>query len=258
MGCYDTWFEGKIADTLDAARNGDGCHPEEANALSDYLTGLVSTKETARTITAPILVEEDPPQYLFRLWSLLSEAMVELDEDDRRKTIDLLSQIKELEPMSGMVWVELKGFASMWFDLYRLHMHGSGPWGGWRRDVDSFESFHSAMAQEYETMGRAEAEMFLQGMIPMRWGYEVLNLVHREQPELGIYISQIFGWLDTAIDELKEYAMASPTIELYNNTEDTLTNHWATWKGTLLRLCEDGSILLDSERELAAQCHRLM
>lgn len=258
MVCYDTWFEGKIADTLEAARNGDGCHPDEANALNDYLTGLVSARETARIITAPILVEKDPPQYLFRLWSQISEAMVELDEDDRRKIIDLLSRIKDLKPMTGVAWAELKGFASMWFDLYRLHMHGSGLRGGWSRDVDSFESFHSAMAQEYETVGRAEAGMFLQGLILRCWGYEVLNLVHREQPELGIYISQIFGWLDTAIDELKKYAMASPTIELYNNTENTLANHWATWKGALLRLCEDGSTLLNSERELAAQCRRLM
>lgn len=172
--------------------------------------------------------------------------------------IGLLSQIKELEAMSGVVWAELKGFASTWFDLYRLHIHGSGPWGGWRRDVDSFENFHSAMAQQYETVGRGEAELFLQGLISRCWGYEILNLVHREQPELGICISQIIGWLDTAIDELKEYAMASPTIELYNNSEDTLANQWATWKGTLLRMSEGGSPLLDSERELAAQCHRLM
>jgi hypothetical protein len=52
---------------MEAVLAGDGCHPDEALALSEYLKGSFSAGETARKITTPILNENDPPEERYRL-----------------------------------------------------------------------------------------------------------------------------------------------------------------------------------------------
>jgi hypothetical protein len=89
MAPHSAWFDSKMAYTTKELQNGDGCHPDEAQALSDYLRSVIPCNEASKRITAAILNEKDPPEELYRLWGLLSEAMVELGEEARDKTIDL-------------------------------------------------------------------------------------------------------------------------------------------------------------------------
>ena len=76
------WFDSKMAYTADEMYAGDGCHPDEAQALSDYLHGNINEEEAAERITAAIVNEKIPSQETYRLWALLSEALVELSDGD--------------------------------------------------------------------------------------------------------------------------------------------------------------------------------
>jgi hypothetical protein len=87
-----------MAWTTKDMQDGGGCHLDEAQALSDYFRGSISCAETSKKITAAILDEKNPPEELYRLWSLLSEAMVELWEKELDETINLLAQIQALPP----------------------------------------------------------------------------------------------------------------------------------------------------------------
>lgn len=108
---------GQTAPTPEALAAGDGCHPDKARALSDYLNESIFAEETAKKIAAPILNESNPPEQLSRLWGLLSDGMAELTTEDRHKIVTLLSHIQSLRPASGIQWADLPGFGSMWDSL---------------------------------------------------------------------------------------------------------------------------------------------
>lgn len=254
------WFTDKIADTLEAARAGDGCHPDEAQALGDYLDGILTTEEPATRITAPILNEADPPQYLFRLWALLCEAIVELSPENRHKTLDLMAKIRALPSACGIQWNQLSGFASMWSTLYKLHLHGPSPWDRWCKDAESYEEYKFNRQREHQVIGRAEAVMFVRGLVITEYsGYRTLNLVCSNEPaDLEIYVCEIFGWLDIAGGKLKEKAMSDTSTEKSHRREGTPAEHWNFWKEVISRLGEKESRLCDAERRLATRCHELM
>ncbi|KAM0715720.1 hypothetical protein Q7P37_009220 [Cladosporium fusiforme] len=256
------WFTDKIAHTQHELADGDGCHADEAYALSDYLDGLISTEDTAKLITAPILAEKEPSRCTFRLWALLSEAIVELSAEDRHKTLDLLCQIKTLPSSCGIEWAQLRGrdatFYSMWDTLYRLHHHGGDSCGGWNINVESFEDYLADISQQFEAIGRAEAELFVRGLGSAYWGYRVLDLVYRGQPGIEIWISEIFGWLDGAGGRLKEDAMSNNVVERFHHGNATMMEHWAGWKMKMLRLSGEDSSLLERGKRMAASCYELM
>lgn len=268
MTGHTTWIESKVAETSDAARNGDGCHPEEAQALSDYLDGTTaSSQEAARRITAPILSESHPSEHTFRLWALLCEAIVELNVEYRHLTFNLLSQIQALPSSFGIEWNRLPGFAGMWNDLYGLHLHGAGPSP---IDVALFDEIKHI----YDKIGHAEAEMFLWGfpMFSERCGYRVLNLVYRDRLGIEFYLGQILGWLEVAGWKLKQNAMSNKTIRTMReygscgqdermNVERTLAEHWEVWKEAMLGLCQDTTgerRLSEDGRRLVFRCYELM
>jgi hypothetical protein len=194
---------------MEAVLTGNGCHPDEVRALSEYLDGSISAEETARKITAPMLNETSPPEELYRLWALLCEGLVELSFDDRHKIIDLLSQTEALPPASGIQWTGLPGFGSMWDTLHRLHLHGTD---SWEHSIGSFKQEDiDELRQTFAATGHAEAEMFLRGIVPADWGYAVLNLACSGRPGLEVFVSEIFAWLDTAGEKLKEEKTRSET-----------------------------------------------
>ena len=82
MAPPSAWFDSKMAYTADDMYAGDGCHPDEAQALSDYLHEKINEEEAAKKITAAIVNETNPSQETYRLWALLSEALVELSDTD--------------------------------------------------------------------------------------------------------------------------------------------------------------------------------
>ena len=80
----DAWFESQL---LPDGTNEDGCHPQEAAALKDYLRSETMTaKEAARAITLPIEGEEDPEENLsiYRLWGFLTNALKDLKDQQAK------------------------------------------------------------------------------------------------------------------------------------------------------------------------------
>jgi hypothetical protein len=268
MAPPQAWFDSKVAPTMEAVLAGDGCHSDEARALSEYLNRSISAEETARRITAPML-HENPPKELYRLWALLSEGLVELNADDRHKILDLLSQIEALPPASGIQWADLPDFGSMWDTLNRLHLHGMD---SWERSIEIFKQEEiDELRKTFTAIGHAEAEMFLRGIVPADWGYAVLNLACPERLGLDVFVSEIFAWLDTAGEKLKEEKIRSektvlrftrpvPNSPTRENmaVEATLGEHWTSWKQALLRLSQATSGLSDEGMRIAGRCHELM
>lgn len=266
MAPPSAWFDSQMAYTTKELEDGDGCHPHEAQALSDYLHGISSSHETATKITAAILNEKTPSEELYRLWGLLCEALVELSVEDRHKTMDLLLQIQALSPTLGIEWSQLPGFGNMWADLYHLHLQGSCGPGIFDKTKED------ELRREYDAIGRAEAEMMLRGfdvVLNEDWGYYVLNLVHSERPELEILMSEVFAWLEVAGWKLKEKAMGENTLQRcfytlgggrnqHNGVERTLTEHWTYWKEAIHKISEGETGLSEVARGLATRCLELM
>lgn len=174
MQSRTAWINLQVATDDNALAAGDGCHHEEAKALCDYLSGDSGVQKAAQKIVSPILREADPPSELYRLWGLLSDALVELT-DDRQNILDLLVTIQALPSTYCIDWSQLPGSGNMWSDLNRLHLHGPAPW-----EKESWTDARKAeLCQHFEAIGRAEAEIFLRGLggISAEWGYEVINLV---------------------------------------------------------------------------------
>lgn len=255
------WFESKAAPTAEAVAAGDGCHPDEAQALADYLNGAVSIHEAAKRITSPILAEADPPQETYRLWGLLCEALVELNDEERHKTLDLLSAIQSLPSSSALAWSRLTGFASMWDTLYRLHLHGPD---GWEGELETLsDDRKSRLRRFFSSVGTAEAEMFVRGfstVVEADWGFKVLNLACSERRGVEIFLNEIYAWLKVAGFKLQgdlkpEHQGESDEWKTGNTTT---TKHWLRWEKALSDLSKQDGKLSEEGRMLAAQCYDCM
>ncbi|KAL9630691.1 MAG: hypothetical protein Q9164_006295, partial [Protoblastenia rupestris] len=104
----------------------DGCHPQEAAALKDYLQSKnTNVVEVAHAITLPVENEADPCDNCHRLWNLLIDALDDLPEH-RIKLITLLQAIQKLpsahrkpeEKRSSIEWHDLPGFGHLWSDCH--------------------------------------------------------------------------------------------------------------------------------------------
>ncbi|CAK1359355.1 hypothetical protein CB0940_05577 [Cercospora beticola] len=258
------WFEPKIAPTAHALDIGDGCHPDEAKALGDYLNGNTNPEEAAKRFTAPVLADANPPKRLYRIWALLSEALVELTEEERHMTFDLMSAIQALPPSSGVDWAELTGFGAMWYDLYKSHLHGPHRWE--RQYEVLSEEEKREFRQDYNTVGTAEAEMFVRGFptVGEYSGFKVLNLLCSPLPRaLNIFVSHMHPWLRIAGPQLKakvDWSQTEKPAECWERRIDGKTTafDWETWKEELLKLSKDGSGLSEEGRKVAAECYELM
>jgi hypothetical protein len=260
------WINSQAAEDASALAAGDGCHHEEAKALCDYLSGNIPVQEAAERIVSPVLEEADPPTELYRLWGLLSDALVELT-DDRQTILDLLAAIQSLPPHTRINWSQLPGFGHMWSDLNRLHLHGPDPWEkGTLTDARRVELCH-----HFDTIGRVEAEMFLRdiGGVSADWGYEVINLVCSRRLGLDVLMFEVHAWLECAgtqlrdglkPEEIKRYTR--PVSGARNGLQEavscTMAEHWQTWREALSKLGGDQSPLSVESRELAAVCFTRM
>jgi hypothetical protein len=249
MSCSPVWLDSKIARTADALKAGDGCHPEEAQALSDYLHSSITKEQAAERITGRLINEPRPKEETYRVWALICEALVELSPKDRPRILELLSQIQALPPKFGIQWAELPGFASMWDTLYRLHLHGPD---GWENEVEFFDEGRvHELRQHFEAVGLVEAEMLVRGFDAVtseHWGFEVLDLVCSNRAGLDIFFSQVLAWLEVAGQKLRDKAQS----------KETSAERWTLWKQDVLRLSQEGRRLSNVGRELAARCYELM
>jgi hypothetical protein len=249
MSCSPVWIDSKIAFTIDALKAGDGCHPEEAQALSNYLHSSIIKEQAAERITRRLLDEPRPAEETYRVWALICEALVELSPKDRPRILELLSQIQALPPKFGIQWANLPGFASMWDTLYRLHLHGSD---GWENEAESLDEGRvHELRKHFEAVGLVEAELLIRGFDAVtneHRGFEVLDLVCSNRAGLDIFLSKVLAWLEVAGQELRNKAQS----------EETSAERWTQWKQEVSRLSQGGRRLSNVGRGLAARCYELM
>ncbi|KAH0285273.1 ATG16-domain-containing protein [Aureobasidium namibiae CBS 147.97] len=235
MSSRTYWINSQIAVDDRALAAGDGCHREEAKALDDYLSNDLTVQEAAERIVSFVLGEADPASELYRLWSLLSDALVELT-DNRQKILELLAAMQSLPSDACIDWSQLADFGVVWSDLNRLHLHGPDPWEkqSWTDDR------RAELCHHFKTVGRIEAEMFLRGLggVTADWGYEVINL-------------------SLPLEETRSYTR--PVLGARNGLQQAVTctmcEHWQTWKEALLELGGDRSPLSAESRNIAALSH---
>lgn len=122
----DEWFSWHVAPDSDPE---DGCHPDEAAALKDYLRSSgMNARTAARAITIPMeneSTDEEDNVACCRLWTLIIDALIDFPEQ-RSKVVELLAAIQTLpmadeddtnSPQRRIQWSGLPGFGHLWADL---------------------------------------------------------------------------------------------------------------------------------------------
>ncbi|KAI8275101.1 hypothetical protein K4K60_008944 [Colletotrichum sp. SAR11_57] len=173
----DSWFSSKLAPDGDIE---DGCHPQEAQAMKDYLHQETTAAEAARAITNPVATAENAGEDLVRLWGFLMDSLVELPAQHVEPLVELLKAIENLpEPdftsldegkrPSEKLWKGLPGFGNLWADSYQS--------GSWRKAAAAAKGpERDALRDTHVRKAEVEARLVTAGVggIPIDWGYEVV------------------------------------------------------------------------------------
>jgi hypothetical protein len=195
----DDWFASRLAPDGDVE---DGCHPEEAHAMKDYLRQRTTTVEAARAITRPIVTTDTPKKDLPRLWGFLEDALVQLPTEYIEPLMALIQAIESLpEPDFSAVeerhrpydklWSGLGGFGHMWSDTYQS--------GNWKNNAEMAKGpQRDEMRDKHVRMAEIEARMVTArlGGIPIDWGYEtVVNALESSNALLDFEVSAAAQWI---------------------------------------------------------------
>lgn len=260
------WIDDQIALDLEAVKAGDGSHPQEGKALKDYLSGKTSPEKASEAITSPVLAEKIPGDHMYRVWGLLANALVELEEE-REKLYELMRAIQNL-PYEGKInFKSLCGFHSMWFTLYRLHFHGPAQWE--KSKVHLSAVTVKELREHSRAVGVVEATMFVRGIgdIPVEWGLNTVNLLlTKTTRSLDVYIGSIHAWIVQASEKLLEgLEIVEDNSSRRPHRDDRRGwkhqqryQHWANCKDSLLHLGAERSQLSVMSKELALECYTII
>ena len=199
----ESWFTSQL---LPNGTPEDGCDPQEAVALKDYLLSTtITADETARRITIPVT---DKPhtirqgQYssnLPRLWKLIINALNDLP-DYRGKVIQLLQAIQRLpvsNPNEGgneIRWPDLPNFGRLWTDraVYNNWRRGFNIWAPTQREGVRQECIQEA------NIGARLVVANLSGS-PIRHGLGwICDALENIDARLDIEVAAVKEWLEIA------------------------------------------------------------
>ncbi|KAI8943725.1 hypothetical protein NX059_001704 [Plenodomus lindquistii] len=257
----DDWFAYKLAPDGDVV---DGCHPDEAQALKDYLRRKTSTTEAAQAITRPLVAASDPRDDIVRLWGILMDALVELPSDNTDRLIALVSAIDNLpEPDFSAVeeskrpreklWKGLPGFGNLWADIYQS--------SSWRASVGGEGEEREERRDEYIKTAACEARLVASGLagLGIDCGYQVVaDALESSNALLDFEVPAAAEWLVCCGQRLRQGAARSETSwaltprqseaectslrDLWTARLDgTMTlKRWKAWQDRLVELQKDG------------------
>ena len=250
----DSWFSEKIAP--DGVEE-DGCHPLEAQALKDYVRHKTNASEAAVAITRPIETDPNPRSHLYRLWGLLSDALMELSSSQTAALVQLMGAIQQL-PGSGpdALWRNLPGFGHQWADE--------------RRSFDWSRSLAAGLAQEERERLRAEyveaagIEAHLAGAgigaIPLDWGYEcICDALERNDAVGDFEVPAATEWLSFVGDRIHAAATTGVQCRTLEKARDLWSGatldlaRWSYWQKRMRDLFEqsaDGVTRAAAERAI--------
>lgn len=264
----DDWFSSKLAP--DGAVE-DGCHPQEAQALKDYLHQKTTAAEAAQAITHPLVTADNPREDLARLWAFLMDSLIELPAEHIESLIELLKAVEDLsEPdfeaidqskrPSEKLWRGLPGFGHLWADSYQS--------GSWRKAAAATsDAERDALRDAHVRKAEVEARLATAGVggIPIDWGYEVVaDALESSNALLDFEIPAAARWLvvggprfrQGAEDgeeswALKPHVTASPTTpsrDLWKSSWGQAMNldRWSSWEDRLRVLQGEKGVIKDA------------
>jgi hypothetical protein len=221
------WYDEAIAPD---GNLGDGCRPEEAQALRLYLDNKIEVQKAARLITLPTESSQDPGADLPNLWGVLQDALIELP-DSQPEIVHLLQSMRELPTLdlgslgkdrsgplknpSSSLWHDLPSFANQWYDTNWWYYQNQ-----WRDNPKLFES--TTKVDQIVNLARSEALLAQTDILGERVRYEGLSrlcdTLEDSKAVLEVEIYAVREWLLNAHDSL--YTMSqTPRIHylLYSN-----------------------------------------
>lgn len=248
----DAWFNEKIVPDGVAE---DGCHPDEAQALKDYCHKRTNANEAAQAITQPIEGSKDPGANLWRLWSLLIDALVEPPPTQTPALIQLLAAIQQLPepdltgrltentPADGHLWRNLPGFGHMWADVHKRD--------NWRETLAASDpALRAQLRTLHVKKAGIEARLAVAdvGGIPLDWGYEcIADALERHDAVLDFEIPAAAEWIAIAGKRLHAGAVAGEESWALERRRDCgmegramRLQRWAGWERRLEEVAERG------------------
>ncbi|KAL1983252.1 hypothetical protein VTN96DRAFT_350 [Rasamsonia emersonii] len=262
------WFKEKLAP--DGCVE-DGCHPDEAQALQEYIEGKTTAEQAAYTITRPVATSAEPGDNLHRLWGLLTDALVEWPSaEETSALIQLMAAIEHLPEEShltdraraslhhGPPWNGLPGFGHQWSDEHKR--------GDWRRTISEQQqittSERAALRAKVVKIASIEAQMVAAGVggIPLDWGYECISeALERSDAVLDFEIPMAAEWFKVAgrlIYEGAVHGERSWALEkrqdLWKGQKEMSLVRWEFWEGRLQGLAEQNETRDAAEEALRA------
>ncbi|KAI1077653.1 hypothetical protein F5B20DRAFT_550893 [Whalleya microplaca] len=250
----NAWFSAKLAPDGDTK---DGVHPEEAQAMKNYLRIRTTANEAAHAITRPTERANNPNEDLARLWAFLGDALMEIPEIRTECLVALLQAIEDLPkpnmshvekqnlPAHGELWRGLPGFGHHWADMYRA--------SDWRTSVAKAKSpsERGSLFALHSRKANVEARLAVAGLggMTIDWGYEcVADALEQEIADVAVLKFEISGaaeWLIIACDRFKEGAAKSEESwglerrnDLWKSGKTMTPGRWSFWEGRLRTLID--------------------
>ena len=255
----DTWFDWQIAPDGDLE---DGCHPQEAAALKEYIHSTTITPDlTARSITLPVIAEPETAREgqssdnLVRLWGLIIDGLTDLPEH-RSKIIHLLQAIQKLpttiiqEPEARekqIRWADLPGFAILWSDLNVSD--------GWRRSIREWApEQRERVRQHFIKQATIEAQLLIAGIsgVCIFWGLDcVCDALERADAVPEFEVPPTKEWLEIAGNRILEESDGEVTGHLEERDlwkqDKGLKPRWDFWKQRLQSMAESKELTLETK-----------
>ncbi|KAI8268507.1 hypothetical protein K4K58_004955 [Colletotrichum sp. SAR11_239] len=264
----DNWFSSKLAPDGDTE---DGCHPQEAQAMKDYLHQKTNAAEAARAITNPVATAENPGEDLVRLWGFLMDSLVELPAEHLDSLVELLKAIENLpEPdftavdeskrPSEKLWKGLPGFGNLLADSYQS--------GSWKKAAAAAKGpERDALRGAHVRKAEVEARLNVAGVggIPVDWGYEVVaDALESSNALLDFEVPAAAEWLTIGGQRfrkgaedgeeswaLKPHVTASTTTPSRDFSKASWDqklslDRWSWWEGRLRELQGEKGVVQDA------------
>ena len=255
----DDWFTWHLAPDGNLE---DGCHPEEAAALKDYLHSTTVTAEvTAHNITLPVTKEPETARKgqssdnLYRLWTLILDGLTDLPEH-RLKIIQLLKAIQHLPvsspkergaPKKQIQWANLPKFGSLWADLK------VSP--SWRREIHKWTpEQRENVRQDYLNEITIDTQLVVADIsgVSLSWGLGcICDALERSDAVSDFEVPATSIWLETAgdkifkasDDEVTEYLRER---DLWKQGGEERKQRWNFWMGRLQSMAESEALSLET------------
>lgn len=216
----------------------DGCHPDEAKALKEYLNMQTTANEAALSITRPVATSEDPDANVYRLWGFLSDALMDGSASDVTMIITLLRAIQDLansEPISAAapLWPHLRWFGSGWGDVYRKM--------DWRDNLEYRKPENqNTWVQQHVRLAKVEALLATNQLasIPLSWGLlDICDALESSKAVLHVEIPKVAEWFAIAGSHIRNAASTGAAVwqtavqrDLWQDGGVLSMERWAFWR----------------------------